>query len=82
MPRVLDSTYADLVFKAQEIFWLHGYKGVSVQELADHLDVSVSTIYNKYTKDMLGRGEAATARWFHRSEGFPKRDIWSLGVMG
>lgn len=53
MPQALNQTYDELVFKAQSLFWKQGYKGVNAQELADHLDVSVSTIYNKYTKDML-----------------------------
>lgn len=53
MPQALNQTYDELVFKAQSLFWKQGYKGVNAQELADQLDVSVSTIYNKYTKDML-----------------------------
>jgi len=53
MPQALNQTYDELVFKAQSLFWEQGYKGVNAKELADHLDVSVSTIYNKYTKDML-----------------------------
>lgn len=53
MPQALNQTYDELVYKAQSLFWEQGYKGVNAQELADHLDVSVSTIYNKYTKDML-----------------------------
>ena len=53
MPQALNQTYDELVFKAQSLFWTHGYKGVHAQELADQLDVSISTIYNKYTKDML-----------------------------
>lgn len=53
MPQALNQTYDELVFKAQSLFWTQGYKGVNAKELADHLDVSVSTIYNKYTKDML-----------------------------
>lgn len=53
MPQALNQTYDELVHKAQSLFWKQGYKGVNTQELAKHLDVSVSTIYNKYTKDML-----------------------------
>ena len=53
MPRVLTNSYEELVKKAQYLFWLKGYKSVSPKELASHLDVSVSTIYNKYTKEML-----------------------------
>ena len=53
MPQVLNKSYDDLVFKAQSLFWTEGYKGVSARDLADHLEVSTSVIYNKYTKDML-----------------------------
>jgi len=53
MARVLKNTYEELVEKAQEIFWLKGYKGVSVKELSQHLEVSQSVLYNKYSKDML-----------------------------
>lgn len=53
MTRVLSHSYDQLVEKAQEIFWIHGYKGISAKELADHVGVSTSTIYNKYSKDML-----------------------------
>jgi TetR/AcrR family transcriptional repressor of nem operon len=53
MPRVLHSTYDELIEKAQEIFWLKGFKGASVKDLSEHLNVSQSVIYNKYTKDLL-----------------------------
>ena len=53
MPRVLNNSYEELVEKAQEIFWLKGYKGVSVQSLSEHLSVSQSIIYNKFSKDAL-----------------------------
>lgn len=53
MPRVLNNSYEELVEKAQELFWVKGYKGVSVKGLSDHLDVSQSVIYNKYSKDLL-----------------------------
>lgn len=53
MPRVINSSYQELVEKAQEIFWLQGFKGVSNQELANHIGVSLSSIYNKYPKDQL-----------------------------
>lgn len=53
MPKILDKSYEELVQKAQQLFWNKGYKGVTVQKLADHLDVSASTIYNKYSKEML-----------------------------
>lgn len=53
MPKTLDDSYEKLVQKAQVLFWNMGYNGVSAQELADHLGVSSSTIYNKYSKEML-----------------------------
>lgn len=53
MPQTLSQSYDELVSKAQGLFWHEGYKGVSAKQLAEHLDVSVSTIYNKYTKEML-----------------------------
>ncbi len=56
MPRVLQHSYNDLIEKAQEIFWLKGYKGVSVKELSEHLEVSPSVLYNKYSKEMLFTG--------------------------
>jgi TetR/AcrR family transcriptional repressor of nem operon len=53
MSRILSHSYDHLVEKAQEIFWLNGFKGISAKELAAHLGVSASTIYNKYSKEML-----------------------------
>ena len=53
MPQVLHKSYDDLVFEAQSLFWREGFKGVSAKQLAEHLKVSTSVIYNKYTKDML-----------------------------
>ena len=53
MPQVLNSSHEELVQKAQELFWVKGFKGVSVQELSDYLEVSKSTIYNKYSKESL-----------------------------
>jgi TetR/AcrR family transcriptional repressor of nem operon len=53
MARTLSQSYPDLVVKAQQLFWVEGYKSVTPEDLAKHLDVSVSTIRNKYPKDML-----------------------------
>ena len=53
MAHTLKTTYPELVKKAQYLFWVKGYKSVSNEDLAKHLEVSVSTIYNKYTKEML-----------------------------
>jgi AcrR family transcriptional regulator len=53
MPRILNNTYEELVEKAQEIFWVNGFKGVSIKGLSEHLGVSQSVIYNKFSKDLL-----------------------------
>jgi len=53
MPQRLNSSYEELVQKAQQLFWTKGYKGVTAQDLAAYLEVSASTIYNKYTKEKL-----------------------------
>lgn len=53
MPRTLNQSYPELVEKAQFLFWTKGFKGVSNDDLAQHLSVSKSTIYNKYTRDIL-----------------------------
>ena len=56
MARVLNSSYDELIEKAQEIFWLKGFKGVSVKDLSEYLNVSQSVLYNKYSKDLLFLG--------------------------
>jgi len=53
MARALNTSYGELIERAQKIFWLKGYKGVSVQELSKYLEISQSVLYNKYSKDML-----------------------------
>jgi len=53
MARELSHSYDQLVEKAQEIFWIHGFKGVNAKELAEYVGVSTSTIYNKYSKELL-----------------------------
>ncbi len=53
MARKITEDYEELVQKAQYLFWINGYKSVTAEELAEHLDVSTSTIYNKYSKDNL-----------------------------
>lgn len=53
MPNVLKESYEELVEKAQEIFWLKGFKGVSVKELSEYLSVSQTVLYSKYSKDGL-----------------------------
>lgn len=53
MPRTLNYSYEELVQKAQHLFWVEGYKTVTPENLSEHLGVSVSTIRNKFTKEML-----------------------------
>lgn len=53
MARELSHSYDQLVEKAQNIFWTHGFKGISAKDLAKHIGVSTSTVYNKYSKEML-----------------------------
>ena len=53
MARTLNVSYDDLIEKSQRIFWLKGYKGISVSELSDYLGVSQSVLYNKYSKELL-----------------------------
>lgn len=53
MPKSLNNSYEELVEKAQEYFWLKGFKGVSIKNLSEHLNVSPTVIYSKYSKDLL-----------------------------
>jgi TetR/AcrR family transcriptional repressor of nem operon len=53
MPKHLDMPFSEIVQKAQMLFWINGFKAVSPEDLANALNVSVSTIYNKYGKDLL-----------------------------
>lgn len=53
MPRTLNYSYDELVKKAQYLFWIEGYKTVTPENLAKHIEVSISTIRNKFTKEML-----------------------------
>ncbi len=56
MARALSVSYDELIKKSQEIFWLKGYKGLTVPELSEYLGVSQSVLYNKYSKEMLFNG--------------------------
>lgn len=56
MTRILRTSYKELVERAQEIFWIKGYKGLSIVELSEYLNVSQSLLYNKYSKEMLFTG--------------------------
>lgn len=53
MPRTLNSSYDQIIEKAQRIFWLKGFNGISVKDLSNELDISQTVLYNKYSKDML-----------------------------
>ncbi len=53
MPGDTESAFPEMIEKAQMLFWLNGFKAVSPGDLARGLNVSVSTIYNKYGKDFL-----------------------------
>jgi TetR/AcrR family transcriptional regulator, transcriptional repressor for nem operon len=53
MGRILNSSYDEIVEKAQVIFWLKGFKGVSVKDLSFELNISQTVLYNKYSKDIL-----------------------------
>ena len=53
MPRKLNYTYTELVERARTVFWMHGYKSITPEQLAEQLEVSASTIRNKFTKEML-----------------------------
>jgi TetR/AcrR family transcriptional repressor of nem operon len=53
MPKNIDIPFSDLIQKAQMLFWVNGFKAVTPEHLAKELNVSVSTIYNKYGKDYL-----------------------------
>lgn len=53
MPRQIQQPYPDLVKKAQKLFWTQGFKSVTPEELAKEMGVSKSSIYNKFTKEML-----------------------------
>lgn len=53
MPKVLNDSYEELVEKAQEIFWLKGFKGISVKELSEELKISQTVLYNKFSKEDL-----------------------------
>ncbi len=56
MARVLNTSYNELIERAQEVFWMKGFKGISVQELSTYLNVSKSVLYTKYSKEMLFTG--------------------------
>lgn len=53
MARVLKQTHEEIVLKARNLFWTEGYQNISALDLATHLEVSPSIIYNKFTKDAL-----------------------------
>ncbi|MFT6715780.1 MAG: TetR/AcrR family transcriptional repressor of nem operon [Saprospiraceae bacterium] len=53
MAQAIEQTYDEVVTKARHLFWTRGYQDVGVNDLAEHLDISPSLFYKKYSKDML-----------------------------
>lgn len=53
MPKVINSQDPEFKTKSMLLFWSKGYNSVSPEDLSEHLEVSVSTIYNKLGKDLL-----------------------------
>ncbi|TDF94758.1 TetR/AcrR family transcriptional regulator [Paenibacillus piri] len=44
--REFDTT--EVLSKAMEYFWKHGYEGTSIQELVNHVGVKAQSLYNTY----------------------------------
>ena len=55
MPRQLNLSDSELIDRAMQVFWVSGYRATTPQTLANELNVSVSTVYNKYGKEELFR---------------------------
>ena len=53
MPRRLSISEPELINTAMKVFWRTGYRATTPKKLANELNVSVSTIYNKYGKEEL-----------------------------
>lgn len=53
MPRRLRISEPELINTAMRVFWRTGYRATTPKKLANELNVSVSTIYNKYGKEEL-----------------------------
>ena len=53
MPKVINSQDPEFKTKSMLLFWSKGYNSVSPEDLSEHLEMSVSTVYNKLGKDLL-----------------------------
>lgn len=53
MPRQIKITNEQVIDQAMVMFWANGYRATSPQMIAEKLDISVSSVYNKYGKDEL-----------------------------
>ena len=53
MSRQLKFSNEQVLERAMLTFWANGYRATSPQMLAHHLEISVSSVYNKYGKDGL-----------------------------
>ena len=53
MSRQIRITNEQVINEAMQMFWSNGYRATSPQMLAQKLDISVSSIYNKYGKEEL-----------------------------
>jgi TetR/AcrR family transcriptional repressor of nem operon len=53
MAELLEQPYEEIVEKARHLFWTKGYQDITVGDLAEHLEISPSLFYKKYSKDML-----------------------------
>lgn len=53
MEQIVEQTYEDIVEKSRHFFWTRGYQDINVNDLAEHLNISPSLFYKKYSKDML-----------------------------
>lgn len=53
MARALNQSYEEMVVKARQLFWTEGFQNITVDDLATHLEVSPTVLYNKYNKELL-----------------------------
>jgi TetR/AcrR family transcriptional repressor of nem operon len=53
MAQVIEQSYDEVVAKARYLFWTKGYQDIGVKDLAESLEISPSSFYKKYSKDML-----------------------------
>ncbi|MFT6880898.1 MAG: TetR/AcrR family transcriptional repressor of nem operon [Psychromonas sp.] len=48
-----EKSYDEIVAKARGLFWTKGYQDITVNDLAECLEISPALFYRKYNKDML-----------------------------